>query len=137
MAEEVERFKKQQEDKTVSLNYQKRRDEKAKNAARLEIREQHWASRAADEPVIYEINLKNVGEPGLPKAKSEKGLADASEESLVPTARNTGGLDEEEMEEKDSKVNPPDLHLREAEQILLDLIQLNKSKRGVAARSSD
>jgi len=68
MRDEIERFKKVREEKTVSMNEDERWKEKKENEARAEARKKELKSRALPTYKAYEITLKNAEQPGLPPA---------------------------------------------------------------------
>jgi carboxyl-terminal processing protease len=64
--EDIEQFKKLQEDKTVSLNEQQRIKEKEEADARQKARDRERRARPEPLEKVYEITLKQVDLPGLP-----------------------------------------------------------------------
>lgn len=139
--EDVARFRQQLEDKSVSLNLKKRLKEKAEGKARAESRKRELAARGAVEPVTYEITLKNADEPGLPAPITKTNVVAASKGDLKVLGgdaaagqaqpRRRPAADEEDEDEEDT-TTALDIHLREAERILLDLIQASGTRKGVA-----
>ncbi len=126
--EDVERFKKRQAEKTVSLNEAKRRAEMAEDKARAEARKKELVDRKEKQPTTYEITLKLADQDGLPAPMTNK--------VVVAVNRNDAKvLEAEKKEAKDSEDGledgeaedevASDVTLKEAERILLDLIRLN------------
>lgn len=64
--DEIERFKKVKEEKTVSMNEEERWKEKKENEARVEARKKDLKARPLPDYKTYEITLKNAELPGLP-----------------------------------------------------------------------
>jgi len=64
--EEMDRYKKQQADKSVSLNEEARLKEKKEADERSKARKRELTTRPEPVERIYEIRLKDVEEPGLP-----------------------------------------------------------------------
>ncbi len=124
--EEEERFRKQQAEKTLSLNYAQRLREKEDARERLEARKREWAELATDEPKTWEISLKDVDTPGLP--------APTVARSGTPAPADPSAAVDPDDEAEPAVAEPArDIHLREAQQILLDYIAALGGRRGVAA----
>jgi carboxyl-terminal processing protease len=64
--EEIAKFRKQQEDKTVSLNEKQRQAEMEENKARDKARNKERLARKEPDEKVYEISLKQADLPGLP-----------------------------------------------------------------------
>jgi carboxyl-terminal processing protease len=132
LREDIERMKKALEDKTVSLNENKRLKEKEENEARHKAREAELKARHDPEEKVYEITLKNADEPGLPEPAT-KAVAESKSDSdsdPKPKAENdsetksdVATADEEESDE--SKTPAVDAIMKEAKRILVDLIELS------------
>lgn len=63
---EIEHYLKIKEDKSVSLNEEKRRKEMKDNEARAEARKKELRTRAEPDYKTYDITLKLADLPGLP-----------------------------------------------------------------------
>jgi carboxyl-terminal processing protease len=118
---EIARFRKIQEEKTVSLNEAQRQKEKAELKARTETAKKEHLSRAVTPPPAYEVTVKNASNPGLgeilkPKAPIADPDAD-TDEIVDPKAAPTN-----------------DFVLREAENILLDYTNLLNGQPVVTQR---
>jgi len=88
---EMERYKKQQADKSVSLNEEIRLKEKKEADERAKARKKDLASRPEPPGKIYDITLKDADEPGLPPPTVRTNLASAatnSSKSIVLTKNN-------------------------------------------------
>src|SRR5205823_8089958 len=64
--EDIEQFRKNQADKTVSLNEQARLKEKEEADARQKARDKERLARKDADLKVYELALKQVDLPGLP-----------------------------------------------------------------------
>lgn len=114
--EDIERFKKQQADKAVSLNEEKRRAEKKAEEDRVKARKDERAGRKKPKRQEVEITLSSIeGKP-----------APAPVAVAASTAAKTGeGLGDEE-ENKDPSA--PDAYLDESLQILSDWVFLTAGR---------
>ena len=145
--QDIELFKKQQADKSVSLNEKERLKEKEEAEARQKARDKERLARAETPEKIYEISLKQALLPGLPPpvtktnllaaklshAKSPPLPAVGTNAAMAATKDNLSdptGLDEETTEEKAPAV---DADLVESEHILLDYLSLFKKNSLVTA----
>jgi carboxyl-terminal processing protease len=125
LRQEIERFKKAREEKSVSMNEQDRRREKKENAARAEARKKELRARSQPNYKTYEFTLKNVATPGLPAPMAKtNALASAK-----PPHSADPETDDETAATDDSDVPTIDITLEEGRRILQDLIQLS-GKRG-------
>lgn len=143
---EIERFRKVQAEKSVSLNEAVRLKEKKENDDRAKARKKELAARP--EPVwkVYDITLKNAGEPGLPaptvrtnttasaSAGSGEKLAkaDPKKSDTKKAEKSAGHGAGEDDEDEDPDATPVDIGLEEAKRILLDYSQLLGNGKGVA-----
>jgi carboxyl-terminal processing protease len=137
--EDIELFRKNQADKTISLNEKQRLKEKDELEARQKARDQERLARKEPDRKIYELALKQLALPGLPPpvektnaaAKSFAGKAasfgtSTNSASVAPKPpAPPGELDEDEAEETPPAV---DAALEEAERILVDYIALLSQK---------
>ena len=145
--EDIERYRKLLADKSVSLNETKRRAEKLADKAKIEARKKELAARHEVPPTTYEITLKLADQPGLPPAMTNRlaGIhlngdsittnnvaAGAVLKSDLNAPKNPDDLEEEDADEPGRIAT--DVPLKEAERILLDLIQLSAGKAGVASQ---
>lgn len=69
--EDIERFRKLQADKTLSLNENERIKEAEENEERQKAREEERLSRNSSKPTIYEITLADCDKVGLPQPLSQ------------------------------------------------------------------
>jgi carboxyl-terminal processing protease len=162
MREEIERFKKAKEEKSVSMNEAERLKEKKDNEARAEARKKDLRSRPQPNYKTYELTLKNVDLPGLPPptntfvTANSKGLRPglqplkAGETLKGPptfttdatvltnaagkvTITNAVAKSDDEAKE-DSDVPNIDFTLEESRRILQDLVALTTKNNGLAGR---
>ncbi len=138
--EDIEQFKKLQEDKTVSLNEQQRIKEKEEAEARQKARDRE--RRARPEPVekVYEITLKQVDLPGLPppvqrtnQVSAVTNAGAASQLSASADAETAAAADD--LENADETAPAVDPILDEAQRILLDYLSLLRKREVVATGS--
>lgn len=136
--EDIERFRKMLADKSVSLNEDKRRAEKVADKARADARKKELAARHDVQPTTYEITLKVADQPGLPApmTNSLAGIKLGSTNSVAATAESDAPKSDDSDDEEAEVTGhvATDVPLKEAERILLDLIQLSAGKSGVAAK---
>jgi carboxyl-terminal processing protease len=134
--EDIEQFKKQQADKTLSLNEKQRLKEQEEAEARQKVRNKERLARPEPLEKVYELTLKQAALPGLPppvtktnaalaklSAQAGPGIPGASTNSAVAaTGAAPGGdsLDEGEAE----KPAAQDAPLLEARHILIDYLSV-------------
>jgi carboxyl-terminal processing protease len=128
--EDMERFRKTQEDKTVSLNEAQRLKEKQDNDDRAKARKKEVAARPPTAEKVYEITLKEVDLPGLPPpVASTNQVKAATEPPASPHAGTAKDEDEALGEDKTPAVDPT---LDEARRILVDWVKLSGQANWVA-----
>jgi len=113
LREDIALAEKNRATKSVSLNEVDRRRELDEAKARTKTR---YAERAAhQEPAaaVYDVSVKNATASGLPAPTNPEKVTNADS-----AANDIAGDDAEPA------ANAPDLHLREAEHILTDYVQL-------------
>lgn len=150
--EDIERVKKRQENKLISLNEQRRRDEIEQNKARDEARKKERAARPPALSKVYELDLKAVEENKplaliVPKgADAVKGMAAAGVAIKIESANLASGAAPKAEAAKEGESADPDAdmldlekepehdaHLDEGLMILLDYIRLLGQQGAVAA----
>jgi carboxyl-terminal processing protease len=136
LREDINLFKKQQNDKTISLNEKFRLQEKEEAEARDKTREKERRARKASNEIVHELSLKQVDLPGLPPPAQKTNSVSRLDinSPAVPTnaaaIASAAGVDEDrDIDADDDKVPPPDISLVEAERILVDY--LSALKQGV------
>ncbi len=131
--QEITRFRKAKDEKTVSLNEGERWKEKKDNEARAEARKKELRARPEPKQKVYDITLKNAVLPGLPPPTNAWAAAMAPKTNETAKATNsvakattkTGDDDGEPEVAKDDLPTPPvDPTLDEGWRILKDLIGL-------------
>ena len=134
MREDIERYKKQQADKTVSLNQKERLKEIEEIDALNKARDKERLARQDPAEKVYELTLKLVDQPGLPPpvAKTNSPTANLSlpgspahyGASTNSAAANTASSATEDGLDDEPKPPPTDAPLAEAEHILVDYLFL-------------
>ena len=144
----IERFRKAQAEKSVSLNEAVRLKEKKESDERDKARKKEMAARPEPPGKIYDITLKLVGEPGLPAptlrtnhttavsgstgekvAKTDKPKKSDAKKTDKPAGAAHGS---EDGEDDDADVTPVDIGLDEAKRILMDYARLWNNGKGIA-----
>jgi carboxyl-terminal processing protease len=134
--EDIERFKIQQADKTLSLNERARLKENEEQEGRNKARDKERRTRPEPPEKVYELTLKDVDQPGPGKlipwtnglasasAHTTTGAFGASTNSAAAAPANfrvTGDNAEDPAEAPAPATDPP---LSEAEHILVDYLSL-------------
>lgn len=144
--EDIERFRKQLADRTVSLNESSRLAEMRADKERAAKRREEIESRNEREPLTYKLTLKDAGKPGLPEPENSKPLIAATkrdERTLRSGAgRESASASENRKKEKTAEGEAEedaeeegvaaDVNLREAQRILIDFVQLSRGQKGLA-----
>jgi carboxyl-terminal processing protease len=148
VSQDIERFKKLQAEKSVSLNEEARLKDKKESDDRAKARKKELAARPEPPGKVYDITLKLADQPGLPaptvrtnqttsvstnkgaifsNATTNKELASTTtvKRAAVPKAKPAD--DEDEVD-----VPPVDINLEEARRILIDYASLLNNGKGVA-----
>jgi carboxyl-terminal processing protease len=138
--EDIAIYKKQQADKTVSLNEKQLLQEKQEADARRKARDKERLARKDPQEKIYEISLKQAEKPGLPPAVEKTNtIAKASSRDPIIGSTNLAHVaspdaaavdDQDEEEEKPAAVDPV---LTEAEKVLVDYLSLLRRSQVVWA----
>lgn len=130
--EDIERFKKQQADKTISLNELVRLKENDELEARNKARDEERRSRPDPAETVYELTLKQVDLPGLPPpvARTNAALANLSADAnTVHSGASTNSTavtaaDDDLEDVTETPAPGTDAPLAEAQHILLDYLSL-------------
>jgi carboxyl-terminal processing protease len=131
--EDIDLFKKRQEDKTISLNEQQRLKEQDENEARQKARDKERLTRPEPQQKVYEITLKLADQPGLPppvartnaalaKISAQSGAGPAGSPTNSATATTPSGDTGDDAESE--KPPPTDAPMLEAERILVDYLSV-------------
>ena len=129
--EDIEYFKKQQADKTISLNEKQRLKEKEEIDARNKARDKERLARAEPSEKVYDLTLKLAALPGLPPptVKTNSTLAKISAPAGLGTNTTVAAAttpawtpDAATEDELDDKPPAQDPALDESEHILADYV---------------
>jgi carboxyl-terminal processing protease len=136
MREDIERYKKTKDDKTVSLNEAQRLKEKQELDDRAKARKKEIASRPPSRETAYEITLEWADKRGLPPPvgstnavkTGSTNLPVRKDNEVAQATKSAGSPAKTEADEdggSDDKAPAIDATLDEAKRILLDLITLS------------
>lgn len=142
--EDIEQFRKNEADKTVSLNEQQRLKEKEENDTRQKARDKERLARKEPNQTVYELSLRQTDLPGLPPpvektntlAKNFHGAALASEsaKTAVSTGADAAVPATTSAEDEDEPAPPAvDATLDETEHVLADYISLLSQSNALTA----
>ena len=136
---EIERYKKAKEEKTVSMNEAERWKEKKETEARAEARKKELRARPLPTYTTYDLTLKNILQPGLPEPTPKTNTNTVAEVKVKPT--NTvvkvtapKGEDDDDEVKDDSNVPAVDIAMDEGRRILQDLVALAAKPGGLVGR---
>lgn len=118
LRDQVERAKKMLAEKSISLNEAKRREEVTATKARQDARRKALAAQGDSGEKIYPISLKDARKPGLPNPVTAKELAAAN--------KRPRATDPEDQDDDTPDVTEADIHLKEAERIMIDYVNMMK-----------
>jgi len=126
---DIERFRKQREDKTVSLNEKQQLADRAQIVAEHKQREAERATHKKTQPKVYDFTVKQAGEPGLPPATKQTNDLELASIDLdsVPETPSTGSDELTEAVTSES-THADAARLQEAKNILIDYIALLKQQ---------
>lgn len=141
--EDIEQFRKIQNDKTVSLNEAERLKEKEEAEARQKGRDKERQARKEADKKIYELALKQVDLPGLPPPVQKTNAVTAQTSGATGFSTNSASVASgpvvpaTRLDDEDAEPPPPavDATLEEAERILTDYIRLLEKKNLAATRT--
>ncbi len=133
--EDIQEFRKAQEDKTISLNEKQRLKENEEAEAKQKARDKELRARPDPDEKVYEITLKNADLPGLPPPiQKTNSLAAKTEIQVEGTNTVTvAAQSKADITESSEDVDDDDkllsfdwnvANLTEAERILLDYVSL-------------
>jgi carboxyl-terminal processing protease len=127
--EDIERFKKSKDEKTVSMNEAERLSEKKESEARDKARKAELRTRPEPNYKTYEFTLKNVEDPALPdpKTNSVAAVKNAKPGTPIKVVPAKDGED-------DAPVPSIDPSLEEARHILRDLGTLTAKAGSLAVK---
>jgi carboxyl-terminal processing protease len=120
--ERIAEYKKQQADKSVSLNEAERLAEKKMQQAKSDLRKKELSTHKKSSEKVYEITQENVSLATLQPPKAKNG-------SVVT-------LEQEDQENTDEDTVANEAQLREAKNILVDYIGALSKADSIAARAA-
>jgi carboxyl-terminal processing protease len=126
----IAEYKKQQADKTVSLNEADRLAEKKQQQAKEDARTKELAARKKPGEKVYEITQENVTVSTLQPPKSKN-----ADTAATSTPAAAAAADEDAPDVGEEAV-ANEARLREAKNILLDYVALLKKSDGIAAHGN-
>jgi carboxyl-terminal processing protease len=150
MRQEIERFKKLQAEKSVSLNEAVRLKEKKEADDRVKARKKDLAARPEPPGKVYDITLKLADQPGLPPptVRTNQTSSAATNSSIIIDKARVETAKKEDLNQKVAKADKPkvkdadsdddldltplDVNLDEAKRILIDYALLLNNGNGVA-----
>ena len=122
-------MRKQQADKTVSLNEKQQLADRAQIISEHKQREQERAARKTVEPTVYDLTVKLAGEPGLPPAtKQTNDVAAAGEDVDLDADTPPSERDDYSDAIVSETEHGEAARLQEAKDILKDYITLMKEQ---------
>ena len=132
--EDIEYFKKQQADKTISLNEKTRIKEKDELDARQKARDKERLSRPESLEKVHELTLRQVDLPGLPapaektntlaKLSLKKGATAGASTNSASASQKSSVNDDANAADDEDKPPMVDVDLKEAEHILIDYLSV-------------
>lgn len=134
--EDIDRYREQIADKTVSLNEKQRLKEREQDEARKEAREKEFEERKESNEKVYEISLRQADLPGLPppvqrtnasSLKVAKSTTATTGTNAVASAqpKTTVTLStDEDPDAAGTAPSGPDVDLDEAKSILVDYLSV-------------
>ena len=135
--QDIDDYLKRQTDKTASLNERERVAERQEVDARLKERDAERAARKAPDVKIYELTVKQAGEPGLPPPLGETNSVVAkTPPAAIPAALDTPTRSANTVAvTATTESNPPgvDPMLDETKRILEDYIALFSASQMMVA----
>jgi carboxyl-terminal processing protease len=134
--DDIERFRKEQADKTISLNEKERLKEMEEAEAREKSRKEERLARTTPKPVIYEITLADVDKPGLPAplGSTNSTMTASTGSGHLGTTVTASSHEGDDDDEALPAVDPP---LDETERILADYVSLLQKKATVVVKADD
>jgi carboxyl-terminal processing protease len=134
---DIERIRKQREEKTVSLNEKQQLADRTQIIADHKQREAERATHKFTEPKIYDFNVKQAGDVGLPtptKQTNDIEPAIAELDTLPEASTDTDPLTEAVTSET---AHADAARLQEAKNILSDYIALWKTQQETASKETE
>ncbi|HVK05535.1 MAG TPA: carboxy terminal-processing peptidase [Armatimonadaceae bacterium] len=130
--QQIERVRKLEARKLVSLNEAERLKERQELEARQKAREKELEARPAPKGKVYSITLRDAAKPGLPAPLTAAQLKNGEKAEKAPDA-DEGSAGEDGAARR--RIPEPDILLEESQRILRDYVALTK-KGGAAGSGS-
>ncbi|MBM3848298.1 MAG: hypothetical protein FJ405_18675, partial [Verrucomicrobia bacterium] len=124
---DMERYKKQLEDKSVSMNEANRRKEKEENKSRLDARKKELQARGEPQRKVWEFKIRDVDLAELPLLQKTNKVAVVHAPEGQKLSDPDGKADGEEDKTEEASIPDIDYVMDEAKQILLDFVRLSKT----------
>jgi len=129
MREDIERIRKQREEKTVSLNEKQQLADRAQIISEHKEREAERAAHKSSEPKIYDFTVKQANEAGLPAPTKRTNDMDSAFSDLDSPPETASAESDPLTEAVTSETAHADAaRLQEAKNILTDYISLMKGQ---------
>jgi carboxyl-terminal processing protease len=127
LREDIERLRKQREDKTVSLNEKQQLEDRERVISEHKAREQERAQRKMAEPKVYDLTVAQAARPGLPPpTRYTNGVSTAESDTDLDTLPLLAGRDDLTEAVASENDHAEAAKLQEAKNILTDYISLLK-----------
>jgi len=131
LEKDIERARKQREDKTVSLNEQQQLADREQIISEHKAREAERAKLKLPDPVVYDLTVAQAGQPGLPPAtKYTNGVSTAEGDMNGDSEPADKDQDDLSVAVFSETEHAEDAKLQEAKNILMDYISLLKNGSG-------
>ena len=126
---DIERIRKQRDDKSVSLSEKQQLADRAQVVAEHQQREKERAARKVDEPKVYDLTVAQAAQPGLPAAAKQTNDVSGVDGDLDSITETNSSSRDDFTEAVSAENDHADaVRLQEAKDILLDYISLLKDK---------
>jgi len=126
--EDIERVRKQREDKTVSLSEKQQLNDRAQIISEHKSREQERASRKTSDPKVYDLTVTQAGQPGLPAPTPRTNDVSTAEGDITATNISDNERDEFTEAVGSESEHAETTRMQEAQRILTDYISLLKKE---------
>lgn len=142
--QDIERYRKLEADKTVSLNEKERLKEMKEDDARTKARDEERMARKKPDIKIYDISLEEADQPGLPAPEGETNspalkivaAGDSTNSVALNSADKTGTKVSSDDADED-QAPKVDVDLDEAERIMMDYVSLLPKDSPLLATQSE
>lgn len=142
--QDIERYRKLEADKTVSLNEKERLKEMEEEDARTKARDKERLARKKPDIAIYDISLKEADQPGLPTPEGETNspalkiaAAGGGTNSIALTSSGKSEAQAANDDADEDQAPRVDADLDEAERIMMDYVSLLPKDSPLLATQSE